>query len=109
MFKDILRKISRKIFSSSRQNGAYLHAFASVLENLGHFLNLEDEGKFLDLFKEFYPKLMKLLPDGENEMGSNKKEVSPALLLSCAHLISFIQSTEMKIQLHGLHHCCVQV
>ena len=102
VFKDILRKISRKIFSSSRQNGAYLHAFASVLENLGHFLNLEDEGKFLDLFKEFYPKLMKLLPDGENEMGSNKKEVSPALLLSCAHLISFIPEHEMKIQLHRL-------
>lgn len=101
-FKDILRKLFRKFYSGYLQNSAYLRAFASVLENLDRFSNLEDQEKFRDLFKEFYPKLIKFLPDRENEIGSIKKEVSPALVLSCAHILSFLPEHELKIHLQRL-------
>ena len=101
-FKDILRKLFRKFLSNHLQNSAYLRAFASVLENLDCFSKLKDEEEFLDLFKEFHPKLIKFLPDNDNEIRSNKKEIPPALILSCAHIISFLPEHELKIQLQRL-------
>ena len=79
-FKDILRKLFRKFLSNHLQNSAYLRAFASVLENLDCFSKLKDEEEFLDLFKEFHPKLIKFLPDNDSEITSNKKEIPPALI-----------------------------
>jgi len=101
-FKDILRKLFGKFSSNHLQNSAYLRAFASVLENLDCFSKLKDEEEFLDLFKEFHPKLIKFLPDNDNEIRSNKKEIPPALILSCAHIISFLPEHELKIQLQRL-------
>lgn len=100
-YKDLLHKLIYKHINNNSQSAVYIRAFASVLENLDCFTNLEEAESFNILFREFSPKLRKLMPsDDKREL--KKIDISPMVFLSYVHIIRFLPEQEMKIYLHRL-------